>query len=77
MAETPGRPLSPLAEDGGSVVGGVLAHVVDASTAEIPPPTQIPLLLPITKFLPVPLPSPPFPAILAPHTPPAQRRSPG
>ena len=32
MAEMPGLPLSPLAESGGSVVGGVLAHVMDAST---------------------------------------------
>ena len=28
MAKTSGRPLSPLIEDGGSVVGGVLAHVM-------------------------------------------------
>ena len=33
IAKTPGRSLSPLIEAGGLAVGGVLAHVVDASTA--------------------------------------------
>ena len=42
MAETPGRPLSPLTEDGGSVVGEVLAHVMDASTVDMPPPPPLP-----------------------------------
>ena len=32
MAETPGRMLSPLIEDVGSVLGGVLSHMMDAST---------------------------------------------
>ena len=32
MDETPVRPLSPLAEAGGSVVGAVLDHVMDACT---------------------------------------------
>ena len=76
MAKTTGRPLSTLTEAGGLVVGGVLAHVVDASTVEIPPPTPLHILLPITEFLPVYLPPHPFPPIPAPHTPPPQRRSP-
>ena len=40
MSKTPGRPLSPLAEDSGLVVGGVLAHVMDKSTVDSPPPTS-------------------------------------
>ena len=32
MAKTPGRSLSPLTEAGGSVVGAVSAHLMDAST---------------------------------------------
>ena len=50
MFETPGRPLSPLTEAGGSVVGGVLAHVMDASTVEMPPPPPLPRLLPLPKL---------------------------
>ena len=42
IAETPGRLLSPLSESCGSVVGGVLAHVMDASTMEMPPPPPLP-----------------------------------
>ena len=38
MAETPARPLSPLAEAGGSMVGGRLAHVMDVYTVNMPPP---------------------------------------
>ena len=38
MAKTTGLPLSTLTEAGGSVVGGVLAHVMDASTVEMPTP---------------------------------------
>ena len=42
MAETPGRPLSPLIDSVGSMVGGVLAHVVDASNLYIPLPPLLP-----------------------------------
>ena len=42
MAKTPGHMLSPLTVANGSVVGGVLAHVMDASTVEMPPPPTIP-----------------------------------
>ena len=76
MAETPGRPLSPLTEDGGSVVGEVLAHVMDASTVEIPPPPPITQLIPLPQILPVPLPPPTLPPIPAPYTPSPQRCSP-
>ena len=41
MSETPGRPLSPFTEAGGSVVGGALAHVMDASTLDMPPPPPL------------------------------------
>ena len=77
MSETPGRPLSPLTEAGGLVVGGVLAHVMDASTVEMPSPPTLPLLLPLPQILPVPLPLPPLPLIPAPRTPSPKRRSPG
>ena len=40
--DTFGRPLSPLTEAGGSLVGAVLAHVVDAYTVEMPPPPPLP-----------------------------------
>ena len=42
MAETPGLPLSPLTEAGGSVVRGILSHVMDASTLEMPPHPPLP-----------------------------------
>ena len=71
MAKTPGRTLSPLTEAGGSVVGAVLAHVVDASNVEIHPPPPLP------QFLPVTLPPPPLPPISAPCTPSPHRRSHG
>ena len=77
MFETPGRPLSPLTEASGSVVGGVLAHGMDASTVEMPPPPPLPRLLPLPQILPVPLPLPQLPLIPAPCTPSPQRRSPG
>ena len=77
MAETPGRPLSPLTEAGGSVVGGVLSQVMDAYTVDMPPPTPLPGLLPLPQILPVPLPPPPLPLILSPHTPSPQRCSSG
>ena len=38
MAKTPSRPLSPLTESGGLVLGGVLAHAIDSYTLYIPPP---------------------------------------
>ena len=34
--------LSQLTEDGRPVVGAVLAHVVDKSTVEMPPPLPLP-----------------------------------
>ena len=77
MAETPGRPLSPLTEAGGSVVGGVLSHVVDASTVDMPPPNSLPRLLTLPQFIPVTLPAPPLPPIPAPRTPFSHRFSPG
>ena len=47
MAETPVRPLYPLTEAGGSVIGGILSHVIDASTVEMPPPPPLPPFLPL------------------------------
>ena len=73
MAKTPGRPLSPLTEAGGSVVGDVLSHVMDAYTVEMPPPPPLPQLLPLPKILPVPLHPPPLPLLIAPRTPLPQR----
>ena len=69
MDETPGRPLSPLSEDGGSVVGAVLAHVMYASTVEIPPPPTLPRLLPLPQIIPITLPTPPLPLIPVLYTP--------
>ena len=77
MSEMPGHPLSPLTEDGGSVVWDVSAHAMDESTVEMPPPPPIPRLLPLPQNLPFHLPTPPLPPILAPRTPFPQRRSPG
>ena len=73
MAETPGWPLSPLTEACGLVVGGILAHVMDASTVEMPPPPPLPRLLPLPQILPVPLPPFPVPPILAPRSSLSQR----
>ena len=42
MDKTSGHPLSPLIEAIGSVVGGVLAHVMDESTVEMPPSPPLP-----------------------------------
>ena len=42
MSETPGRPISPLTEASGSVVGAILAYVMDASNVEMPPPPPLP-----------------------------------
>ena len=69
MTKTPGRPLSPLTEDGGSVVGGVLAQLMDLSTVEMPPPPSLPRFLLPHRFIPVPLPPTPLPPILAPNIP--------
>ena len=77
MAETPGRMLSPLTEAGGSVVGAVSAHMMDASTVEMPPPPPLPRLLPLPQNLPVNLPPSPLPPILAPRTPLLHRFPPG
>ena len=77
MAKTPGCTISPLTEAGGSVVGVVLAHVMDAYTVEMPPPPPLPRLLPIPQIIPVPLPPPPLLLIPAPRTPSPQRIPPG
>ena len=42
MVKTPVRPLFPLTEASGLVVGGVLAHVMDAYTVDMPPPPPLP-----------------------------------
>ena len=77
MSETTGRPIYPLTKAGGSVVGGILTHVMDASTVEMPPHPPLPLLLPLHNILPVPLHPPPLLLIPAPRTPSPQRCSPG
>ena len=74
MAETPGRPLSTLTEAGGLVVGGVLAHVMDVSSVDMPLHPPLYRLLPLPQIIPVPLPPPPLTIILDPHTPSPQRR---
>ena len=71
MDGTPVQPLSKLIEDGGLVVGNVLAHVMDASTAELPPPPTL------IQLIPVPLPHPPLPHIPALYTLSTHRYSPG
>ena len=71
MDETPGRPLSPFAEADGSVVGAVIAHVMDEYTVEMPPPPPLPQFLLVTI---TPLPLPPIPDL---RTPSPQRCSPG
>ena len=77
MAETPGSTLYPLTETGVSVVGGVLSHVMDASTVEMPPPPPLPWLLPLPQIILVPLPPHPLSLIPALRTPSPQRCSPG
>ena len=77
MAKTPGRLLSPFKEASGLVVVGVLAHVMYASTVEMPPNHPLTQLLPLPQILPVPLPTPPLPHIPALHNPPPQRCLPG
>ena len=77
MAETPGHPISTLTETGGSVVGPVLAHVMDASTVNMPPPPLLPQLLPLPQLLTVPIPPPPLPPKPAPCTTSPHCHSPG
>ena len=77
MDKTPLRPHSPLEEADGLVVVGILAHVMDGSTAEMPPPTPLPRLFLLPQNLPVPLPPSPLPPISAPRTPSPQSCSPG
>ena len=77
MSEMPGLPLSSLTEADGSVVGGVLAHVMDVSTVEMHPHTPLPQLLPLPQVLPVPLPASPLPIMPVMHTTFPQCRSPG
>ena len=74
MAETPGRLLSLLTESGGSVVGVVLAHVMDAYTVDMP---LLPRLLPLPQNIPVPIPPPPLSPMLSSRTPSPQRSYPG
>ena len=59
------------------MVGGVLSHVMDASTVDIPPNPPLPLFLPLPQNLSVPLPPPPLPPIPASYTPLSQRCYPG
>ena len=59
ISKTPGRTLSILTETGGSVVGGIISHVMDASTVDIPTPP----LFPLSQILPVPLLPTPLPLI--------------
>ena len=76
MAETPGRLISPLTEADGLLVGGVLAHVMDSSTVDMPPPPPLPRSLPLPQILPVLLPPTSLPLILDLRTPSPQRCSP-
>ena len=48
MDETPVQMISPLTEAGESVVGDAIAHGMDVSTVEMPPPP------PISQFIPLP-----------------------
>ena len=69
MSETSGWTLSPLKETGGLLVGGVLSHVMYASTVEMPPPHPLPRLLSHPQNIPVPLPPTTLPPIPAPRNP--------
>ena len=42
ITKTSGRTIYPLTEAGRLVVGGVLSHVMDTYTVEIPPPPPLP-----------------------------------
>ena len=77
MDKTPGRPLSPLTEAGGSVVGAVIANVMDASTVGMPPPPPLPRFLPLPRYLPVTLTPLTLPPIPAPYPSSPQRCPPG
>ena len=68
MGETTSRPLSTLTEASVSVVGAVIAHVMDAYTVDMPPPPPLPIFHPLTLFLPVPPTPLPLPPIMSPHT---------
>ena len=68
MAETPIWTLYPLAEAGMSVLGDILAHIMDASTVEMPPHNPLP------RFIPVPIPPLPLTYIKSPRTPLPQHR---
>ena len=71
MDETTSRPLSPLADTGGSVVRAILSHVMNESTVDMPTPP------PITIFIPVGRPPLPVPPILAVSTTSSQHCFPG
>ena len=51
------------------MVGGVLAHMMDVSTVEMPPIPPLPQLLPLPQILPITLPPPTLPHIPALHNP--------
>ena len=70
-AKTTGQALSLFLEAVGSVVGGILSHVMDASTLEMPPPPPLP------QFIPVPLPPLKFTPIPDLHTLLTQNHYPG
>ena len=76
MAETPVWPLSPLTGVGGLVVGAVLSHVIDEPIVFMPSPLPFNRLLPLPRFLLVPIPPPPLPPIPAPHIPSPHHRYP-
>ena len=63
--ETPIRLFSPLKKDDRSVIGAVIAHVMDASTVEMPPHPPLPQFLPLLQFILVPLTLISLPPILA------------
>ena len=77
MTKTPGHPLYPLTESDESVVGAVIAHMMDAFTVEMPPHPPLPRFLPLSLFLTVPQTPLPLTPIPAPRTPSPHRRPPG
>ena len=54
MSKTPACSLYPLTEAGGSVVGGVLAHLMDSSTMEMLPHSPLPRFI-LVSLTPLPL----------------------
>ena len=58
-------------------MGVILAHLMDASTVDMPPTPPLPRLLPLPQNPPVTLPPPPLPPIPAPRTPSPHRCSTG